>query len=632
MSARAVISPRTALLTLSSLLWVITASPGLAQFGNPGGLPTAMAIQVDTAEHDGSFLRNGVVFDPDYLDGGRIELESSQGDVTTLGLSWNQTYGPLHLIQGHYTPRFTSIFETPTAPRANSRVFAPPVDLTEGQSWNPNVPAIRAQFSFRLNGGSFPGSSNEIADFYLRDATTGRELHIGTSQDGTAIIFIIPGVYDVIYAHRSGSFIPQNTHARVLQAVEIREGTTLVVDVPMVDRTFSYSLDGAPFPTGDLYVVAQFSLDNPDTGDSLVLGRTFSYGRVPIRIIPGIYRALYAMHEGASSLPNNRQAVLEDAVKIAPDGSLVINIDVTSYLVDVEFQFDGGPTNSGLYDRGNVFLDHGNGDRFQIGDTYEDLGPIRLVAGTYDAYYEAMESNAFAPVNPNTRFAEDLLVDADGPLVLNIEMALLTLDLNLNGEDFPTSLYETGRVRIVDSHTKAEFILGSTREGPHSARLIQGSYDVTYEHREGGYEVPVNEHHVIAHDLAVEASSTQTINVETQVISPSFALNDGAFPTSATEYGEFFLRSPGGGRISLGNSNAPPPDLRVIESAYAIDYEWRDGQDVPINHRETVQIVSVPEAGFASSLLLGVLGVLLLQAGGRRRFTEAVCSGSLPTP
>lgn len=605
-------------LLASGLLFLATASESLAQFGNPGGLPLALPIQVETVELDGRFMRNSAPFSSNYFDGGRIKIESSTGHTTTLGLSWNQTYGPLHLMKGHYTPRFTSFFTPATAPRANAQAFAPAVNLNEDQTWNPDVPAVNIQFSFLLNGGSFPGGPNEIADFFLRDAATGREIPIGTSQDGSTSLFIVPGVYEVIYAYRSGSFIPRNTHARILAGVEITEDTPLTVNVPMVNRTFFYSLDEDPFPAGNIYAVARFTLDNPSTGDALVLGTTFSYGRGSIRMIPGIYRALYSLQEGAGAtvLPMNVNAVVDGFLRISETPSAYRTIHVASHLIDPDVLINGSASGIGLYENGEVFLDSGNEDRFAIGEIRNEIEPIRLVEGTYDAYFESMESQTVAPENPNTRFAQDLLISAAGPLVLNMETALLTLGLELNGEPFPSSLYERGRIGIVDPHTGAEIILGFTYEGPFVLPLIQGNYDVTYQFNEGGDEVPINSRHVIARNLPVDVPSTHVINVETQLVSPRFALNEGVFPSSATEYGEFFLRGPDGGRLSLGETNAAPADQNVIESAYAIDYEWRDGQTVPINTSETVRIVSVPEAGFSASLLLGVL---LLQLAGHRR-------------
>jgi hypothetical protein len=115
---------------------------------------------------------------------------------------------------------------------------------------------------------------------------------------------------------------------------------------------------------------------------------------------------------------------------------------------------------------------------------------------------------------------------------------------------------------------------------------------------------------VIAHELPVEESGPQTIDVVTRTISPGFALNGDAFPESASDYGEFFLRDPDGDEVALGASNIAPADRIVIEGAYAVEYEWRDGEEVPLNLREKVQIVSVPEAGFAQGVILGVLPLL----------------------
>lgn len=612
------VSARAVQLLLGTLLGLIVAVPSFAQFGQ-GDLPIAMPIDIETVQLDGRFLRNGTLFGDDYLDGGIIKVESDSGERTTLGLSWDQSYGPLQLIAGRYTPTFSSLFESPTAPRANDQLFSAPVDLLTDQVWNPDVGAVLVNFSFLLNGASFPGSADEIADFYLRDVETEREIHIGTSQDGRNSFFIVPGTYDVFYAYRSGLLIPENKHARVLENVEISADMPLVVDVPLVNRSFFYFLDGEAFPA-DPYAYGMISLENPETGDSLYLGNTYSPDFV--HLIPGTYQVSYSFREGFEQLPINPSAIVEEALTIAPTGSTTVDIEVTSHFVEPSFLIDGGPSDFGNYDYGYVYVESRQGDRLRLGDTHADPEPRRIVAGTYDAYYQYWTGADATPRNLDTRFVENLVIDTSGPLVLDIQTALFTLELELNGGAFPEDQYESARIRIVDPHSGSEIDLGPTHAGPLTTlRLIRGRYDIVYEWREGGSEVPVNRRHVIAHDLLVDQSGAQTIDVRTRTISPGFALNGDPFPESASDYGEFFLRDPDGDEIPLGASNSVPMDRIVIEGAYAVQYEWREGEDVPINERETLEIRAVPEARFAQGLILGILllGVLRQQSASRCR-------------
>lgn len=70
----------------------------------------------------------------------------------------------------------------------------------------------------------------------------------------------------------------------------------------------------------------------------------------------------------------------------------------------------------------------------------------------------------------------------------------------------------------------------------------------------------------------------------------------------------------------LGDSHEGASDVRVIEGAYQVDYEWQSGLDVPYAARESIMSVQVPEPGFAAGMFASMIWVGGLSA---RRFWGA---------
>jgi len=582
------------------VLW--TQSAG-AQLGG-GGLPIPLPIDVESVEVDGDFLRNGILFGSDFFDGGEIALRSSSLDETVLGQSWSGPYGPSRLIAGSYQPLFSSFFEPATAPRANGKPFGNSVELDADQTLDFDVPAVQVQISFTLNGFSFPGAASELAEFYMRNVETGREFYIGTSLELSHQFFIVPGNYDVIYVYRSGGSIPANTHARVMENVSIMSDVVLAVDVPSVGRVFTYTLNGVPFPASGLDY-GRITLEVPDSGDSIETGRTD--GPDFVRLIPGTYRAIYCNRQSNQFTPKNPWAIVDEALTIFPTGSSGVEISVTAHTVQPMFLIDGVsfPVSGLAY--GRILLDMGDGDRLDLGNTHQVPDSVVLVEGSYDAYYEVRQPNVGIPFNQVTRFETGIVVDASAPMTFDVPTTTLDLSVLLDGDPFPFSGLDNGSILLLDRETDSETELGLSYEGPFVVRVVQGEYDVVYSRRQTqGGMTPVNPHRVVEKGLSVVAATTETVNIQTSLIAPTVTLDGSAFPVDAMNSGAFYLRDLDGDEVLLGASNVPMPEQRVIQGAYAAEYEWREGDAVPLNRSEIIEIVSVPEPMLNVGLFVGL--------------------------
>ncbi len=587
------------------LLVVSIAMPAVAQLS--GGAAVLMRLDVESVEVEGSVTRNGLAFPADFLDSGAIHIESRGGEPVVLGNTLNTAYNPLRVVSGLYEPQFTSFFEPATAPRGDRVPFAAPVTLEADQVLDFNVPAVRVSLSFLLNGVTFPGSPDQIADFLMRHRDSGREVNIGTSQQAGNAIYVVPGVYDVIYAHRSGTLIPANTRTVILEKILIDQAMSLDVDVPMVFRTFTYMLNGVPFPNSG-FDYGQILLEDVSTKASFFVGRTHTPAL--LRVIPGTYRVIYSYRQTDGLAPRNPWAVIDEELVVASGGSTGIQVEVTAHTVDPVFLMDGLTFPGNGLANGRIRFRAGDGTFAPVGRTHLVPESLVMVEGSYDFYYELLQSDPAVPSNPLTRFATGIVVDQGGPLSLNVETAVLDLNVQLDGEAFPASGLNYGRILLVDPETGAERDLGRSYEGPFLERFILGEYDVVYAYRQSAQDLtPRNQRHVVARGLQFDGPTSTLIDIRTELVAPRFSLDGVEFPDVESDHGRFFLRDEDGDEVPLGDSHVEAPDVRVIEGAYQADYEWQSGLDVPANPRETTGTVLVPEPGFAAGMFASMLWI-----------------------
>ncbi len=127
--------------------------------------------------------------------------------------------------------------------------------------------------------------------------------------------------------------------------------------------------------------------------------------------------------------------------------------------------------------------------------------------------------------------------------------------------------------------------LGNTHDLPFTVTVIEGNYDIAYQH-ETGDEVPANEEAVIAADQLVNmANPAASINIQSALISPLYSHNGGAFPVSEYQDANIYLRGDNPDDVFfLGNTHdASPADVRVIQGSYDIIYQHETGDQVPQN-------------------------------------------------
>jgi hypothetical protein len=315
----------------------------------------------------------------------------------------------------------------------------------------------------------------------------------------------------------------------------------------------------------------------------------------------------------------NAHAIVDPAVLVeepAPGRFVSFDsTDVQTGLVSLVPTLNGAPFVASPTNWAQWAVVGADGDETPIGSTLTQPYARSLVHGTYHVLYQWQNGYNSVPGNTNARVATDLVVAGPTSFAFDLPMAGITVEPLLNGDPWPLSPTEYGDLDLQGSEPEDRFALGSTYDGLEIQRLvITGSYELIYDHRNGGTTVPVNEGEPI---LSFHTSDARVIGVDVVAtrVAPTLMLDGQAFPIDGGNQARIVLRSPPGGEASLGTTDqAPLYPRRVIDGAYRIDYEWLSGDGIPRNSREPVGVASVPEPGF----LLGLgTGIALLAATGR---------------
>jgi hypothetical protein len=259
------------------------------------------------------FTLNGKTFSTSAYNSAEFYLEHiSGGDRIPLG-NTHQASEPIVMLPGIYNVIYSHQNGSGVPQNQDAIVMSAVNISSSSRALAIDVPAVTLRSAYSTNGDPFPVSQYVRAFFSLRNPTSGDTVALGYSNDQYHSTLIIPGVYDVIYAHTQGSEIPQNKDVIIMSNVSIDSSQALAIDVPAVTLTSSYTTNGEPFPETQ-YTRAFFSLRNPTSGDTVALGYSNDQYHNTL-IIPGVYDVIYA-HTQGSEIPQNKDAIVMSDVNI----------------------------------------------------------------------------------------------------------------------------------------------------------------------------------------------------------------------------------------------------------------------------------------------------------------------------
>ncbi len=431
------------------------------------------------------------------------------------------------------------------------------------------VPAVRADFTFKLDGVEAPASGLEFGRITLRNLASGDRVAVGPTH-APASLLMVPGTYEVLYEFREGSEFPRN-HAAVLKQVEIREDNTkLEIDiVPRVVRgSISFPEGSAPASPGLNY--GRVWLVDPRTEDRVLLGTTQD-AVYDVRVVAGAYEVHYEFRESSGEAPINRDAFIA-SLEVPDSGDTVRDIVIPVARLTGSVHVDGKTISSGL-DYGRLELrDTATGDRFRLGDSNEKSYDVTLVPGNYELVYSAQEFGGQTPVNRNAVVQTIDVAAGDNNVSIDLRTARVDGRFFVDTAAPPTEVFDDGVVSL-EGTTGDPIILGNTRTGTYARRVLVGTYQVFYAQETASLTMPVNTHAKIGKPLPIEGDQALDIDIDVVEVVGTMTIDGIPAPDSAYDDGRLFLRdAESGDSVLLGNTREGTYAARLVPGTYDVVY------------------------------------------------------------
>jgi hypothetical protein len=236
-----------------------------------------------------------------------------------------------------------------------------------------------------VDGGPFPASVLENGEILLI-GPHGDLVSLGETRFASPDpVLVVDGSYDVHYRWLAGSMIvPANLDALVARSLSITQDGTLAVNVPTVEITPAFTVDGVPFPASILER-GDFTLVGEMEGDIVSLGSSHD-SPAAVRIIPGRYDVVYDWQAGGMVVPrSHRHTVVEDQDLTATQ---VLNLEMPTKLVLPTFLLNGAPFPTDALDRGDFLLRAPAGGELDLGSSHiASPVSVRAIEGLYFIEY-----------------------------------------------------------------------------------------------------------------------------------------------------------------------------------------------------------------------------------------------------
>ena len=177
-----------------------------------------LPLAILSAPVTGSFLIAGAPAPQSEYDDANLWLESDLGGRVALGNSHDQTFA-MRVIPGAYAAVYAH--ETGVnVPRNQQAVFAAVAVGQDGADLALDVPMVALSGALTINGVAAPASEYDDGVVSLHGIDSDDVLVLGNTHDQSYAVNLIPGTYELVYAHETaGGTVPQNTRASLGQLV-----------------------------------------------------------------------------------------------------------------------------------------------------------------------------------------------------------------------------------------------------------------------------------------------------------------------------------------------------------------------------------------------------------------------------
>ncbi len=463
-------------------------------------------IDVRAWEITPTFTQNASAFPLNEYDTGVFYLQPDAGGGRIfIGKSHMALPAPVQVMQGTYDVIYSLETGGEFVPNNQGAVVMAGVSITAAGVLAVDVASVAFQFDATLDLAAFPADQNHKALFFLRNISTGDRVELGASFELPVTLSVVEGTYDIVYQHVRGSGLPVNTDAIVATNVVIDSTSpSQSIDIRSVAITPEFTLNGSAFPQ-DEYNDANFHLRGVNNNNDVMFLGASEIASTVVRVIssdmdtdPGVnelllgtYDVLYR-HESGEEVPQNANALVPGKNNIVLNSDHVLMVPVTSVNVAGRFTLNGNRFPGDINNSVQFLLRDSSNDSDEFLFGFSDISneAVKLIPGTYHVvmdhlYGDAVPQNKMHEVDFNNVF------DGDQTLNVSVPAVRVNPEFTLDGQAFPTSIYQSATFYLYDIRTETRIFLGRSYKKNTPVMVIKENHDIIYEHMNGDL-VPQN--------------------------------------------------------------------------------------------------------------------------------------------
>jgi hypothetical protein len=506
----------------------------------------------------------------EYEDGNIVLRGAGAGDEILVGSTHDEVLVAT-VVPGTYDVYYEH--ESGTMVPANQRAKVATVDMdVGGEPIVIDIPVVPIAGSFAIDGAPPSPSSYESGVLRLVDPTSGDEVMLGGTDAGSFAMNVIAGDYDVRWQHFDGDEVAQNHDAWVRYAhfeptAEVVQQLAVEIRTGLVSGAITI---GGQTPSKSAYESGRIVATDAYTGETIVLGTTDA-GSYETRLVHGSYLIHYERIAGGELVPANKRAWVG---QLDVGGDTGLDVDVPVVTVSGSFRFDGvdAPPDNG--DDAVITLRDASGeDVVVLGNTHDGVFEKLIVPGMYDVYYHHESVGTAVPLNTHALIGPAPVLEDMTVLEVEVPTVDVSGAITLNGAIPPDSEYEDGRIYLRNLDTGDSVLLGSTRDGAFTGKVIPAVYDVVYVvEAAGGAEVPVNSAAVLT---TIDVAATPVFDVDVPSIPFSGSLTvAGETPPGNPADNAWVLLEDVKTKdvVYLGNTNAGGYAQPIATGTYVVYY------------------------------------------------------------
>ena len=265
-------------------------------------------------------------------------------------------------------------------------------------------------------------------------------------------------------------------------------------------------------------------------------------------------------------------------------------IDVPAVTLTSSYSLNGEPFPESMYERAVFSLKNPDSDdTIELGWCYDQSHSNMIIPGVYDVIY-AYTQGSEIPQNKDAAIKATVDIQTDQALDINVPSVVITPNFTLNGQPFPTSVYNSAEFFLQHVSGGERILLGNSHQSNKPIIILPGIYNVIYSHKNGS-GVPQNQDAIVKTAVNIDADQVLEFDVPAVTLTSSYSLNGEPFPESMYERAVFSLKNPDSDdSVELGWCYDQSHSTTIIPGVYDVIYAYTQGSEIPQNKDAIVMI------------------------------------------